>query len=64
MSKAYKIRTEESEALRETTIKMIIEKKVNLRESDVLHALLKKFLPELKSSDVIKYREEVLGKEE
>lgn len=64
MSKAYKVRTEESEALRDATIKMIIDKKVNLRESDVLHALIRKYLPELKSSDVMRYREDVLGKED
>ena len=64
MSKAYKVRTEESEALKEATIKMIIDKKMNFRESDVLHALIRKYLSELKSSDVIKYREDVLGKED
>lgn len=64
MSKAYKVRTEESEALHDAAIKMIVEKKVHIRESDVLHALIRKYLPDLKSSDVLRYREEVLGKED
>ena len=64
MSKVYKIRTEEAENISEATIKMIVETKIHVKESDVLHALIKKFLPLLKSQDVVNYRQEILGKDD
>lgn len=64
MSKAYRLRAEETEAVREATVKFIVEKKVHIKESDVLHALIQKHLKNLTAADVLKYREETLGKED
>ena len=45
------------------TLDIMIEKKVRIRESDVVHALIRKYLRDLTSNDVMKYREEILGKD-
>ncbi|HCJ7896671.1 TPA: hypothetical protein NV504_003865, partial [Acinetobacter baumannii] len=60
----YKVRDEEVEALKESLMKFVIEKKVLMKESDVIHALIKYHLKNLKAEEVVKYREEVLGKED
>lgn len=62
MSKVYKVRDDEVEYIKETLMKFVIEKKVMMKESDVLHALIKYHLPNLKADEVMKYREEVLDK--
>ncbi|AMX19477.1 hypothetical protein Q5X75_18810 [Acinetobacter baumannii] len=64
MAKVYKVRDEEVEALKESLMKFVIEKKVLMKESDVIHALIKYHLKNLKAEEVVKYREEVLGKED
>lgn len=64
MSKVYKIRTEEVEDVKEALMKFVISKKSLMAESDVIHALIKYHLKNLKADEVIKYREEVLGKED
>lgn len=43
-------------------MKFVIEKKVMMKESDVIHALIKYHLKNLKADEVMKYREEVLDK--
>ncbi len=43
---------------------MMIEKKTRIKESDVIHTLIRKYLSELKTADVMKYREEILGKDD
>ncbi|MGQ1658545.1 hypothetical protein ACT4Y9_14465 [Acinetobacter baumannii] len=64
MAKVYKVRDEEVEALKESLMKFVIEKKVLMKESDVIHALIKYHLKNLKAEEVVKYREEILGKED
>lgn len=64
MSKVYKIRSDEVEDVKEALMKFIIEKKTVMKESDIIHALIKYHLPNLKADEVVKYREEVLGKED
>lgn len=64
MAKVYKVRDEEVEAIKESLMKFVIEKKVLMKESDVIHALIKYHLKNLKTEEVVKYREEVLGKED
>ena len=64
MAKVYKVRDEEVEALKESLMKFVIEKKVLMKESDVIHALIKYHLKNLKAEEVVKYREEVLGKDD
>lgn len=62
MAKVYKIRDEEVDSIKESLMKFVIEKKVLMKESDVIHALIKYHLKNLKADEVMKYREEVLDK--
>ncbi|CAG68676.1 MULTISPECIES: hypothetical protein [Acinetobacter] len=62
MAKVYKIRDDEVDSIKEALMKFVIEKKVLMKESDVIHALIKYHLKNLKAEEVIKYREEVLDK--
>ena len=64
MSKVYKIRSEEVEDVKEALMRFVIQKKSLMAESDVIHALIKYHLPNLKAEEVIKYRQEVLGKDD
>ncbi|WOE32245.1 MULTISPECIES: hypothetical protein [unclassified Acinetobacter] len=60
MAKVYKIRDDEVDSIKESLMKFVIEKKVLMKESDVIHALIKYHLKNLKADEVMKYREEVL----
>ncbi|QNH52639.1 hypothetical protein HWI77_07995 [Acinetobacter venetianus] len=62
MAKVYKVRDDEVDSIKEALMKFVIEKKVLMKESDVIHALIKYHLKNLKADEVIKYREEVLDK--
>lgn len=64
MSKVYKLRTDEVEEIKEALMKFVIAKKTIMKETDVIHALIKYHLKNLRAEEVIKYREEVLGKDE
>ena len=64
MSKVYKIRSEEVEDVKETLMKFVVQKKSLMAESDVIHALIKYHLQNLKADEVLKYRQEVLGKDD
>lgn len=64
MAKSYRIRDEEAEELKEAKFKMIVETKTDIKDSDILHLLIRKYLKEIKAKDVLKYREEVLGKDD
>ena len=63
MSTTVRIRDEEEEMLQELTLNMMIETKSRIKESDVLHTHIRKNLKDIKTSDVMKYREEVLKKD-
>ena len=62
MAKVYKVRDDEVDSIKEALMKFVIEKKVLMKESDVIHALIKYHLKNLKADEVIKYRKEVLDK--
>lgn len=62
MAKVYKIRDDEVDSIKEALMKFVVEEKVLIKESDVIHALIKYHLKNLKADEVIKYREEVLDK--
>ncbi|MBJ9909399.1 hypothetical protein [Acinetobacter bereziniae] len=64
MSKVYKIRSEEVEDIKETLMKFVVQKKSLMAESDVIHALIKYHLQNLKADEVMRYRQEVLGKDD
>ena len=64
MSFTIRLRTEEAESVKEKTLDAIVKTKIRIKESDVVHALIHKHLKDLSEKDVIKYRREVLGKED
>ena len=63
MAKTYRLRDEAVEALSAKRIKLIIEKKEDVKESDLLGALIWKHLSTLSTQDIKAYRENVLGKD-
>lgn len=63
MATTVRLRDEEESMLQETALNMMIETKVRIRESDVLHTLIRKHLKDIKTADVMKYREEILKKD-
>ena len=64
MSKVYKLRSDEVEDIKETLMKFVVEKKSLMKETDVIHALIKYHLKNLKADEVVRYRQEVLGKDD
>lgn len=63
MAKTYRLRDDAVEALKDKRIKMIVETKDDIRESDLLGTLIWMHLESLSTKDVQRYREEVLGKD-
>ena len=63
MATTVRLRDDEEAMLQEMTLNMMIETKLRIKESDVLHTLIRKHLKDIKTSDVMKYREEVLKKD-
>lgn len=63
MATTVRLRDEEESMLQETALNMMIETKVRIKESDVLHTLIRKHLKDIKTADVMKYREEILKKD-
>jgi len=63
MAQTQRLRDEESEMLEKKTLDIMIEKKIRIKESDVIHALIRKYLKELTANDVLEYREKILGKD-
>ncbi|HDS1307580.1 TPA: hypothetical protein QEK28_004515 [Stenotrophomonas maltophilia] len=64
MATTIRLRDEEEEMLKEVALEMMIEKKIRIKESDVIHTLIRKHLKDIKTTDVMKYRAEVLGKDD
>lgn len=64
MAITVRLRDDEEEMVKNAALEMMLEKKTRIKESDVLHALIRLYLPQLKTSDVMKYRAEVLGKDD
>lgn len=63
MAQTQRLRDDEADMLERKTLDFMIEKKVRMKESDVLHALIRKHLKDLTANDVLRYREEILGKD-
>jgi deoxyhypusine synthase len=64
MSKNYRIRDEEVELIQRKMIKLIVESQKNIKENDILHCLVNKYIGEISVKDVLEYREKNLGKED
>lgn len=63
VTKPYRVRDEFVEVIKERRINMIVETREDVAEADLVNAVLWKYLGELTTKDVLKYREEVLGKD-
>lgn len=64
MAITIRLRDEEEEMIKESTLEMMFERKIRIKESDVIHALIRKHLKDLKTEDVMKYRAEILKKDD
>jgi len=62
MAKTYRLRDDAAEELKEKRIAMILDRKEDVKESDLLGALVWLHLGKITFKDVERYREEVLGK--
>lgn len=59
LSKAYRVRGEFVEGIKEKSIDFIIETKERIEEADIINALIYKHLESLSVKDVTKYIEEI-----
>lgn len=64
MAISQRLREEESEMIEKKTLDIMIEKKLKIKESDVIHALIRKHIKELTANDVLEYRRTHLGKDD
>lgn len=63
-SKVYRVNPYFLKKIKKVWLETTIETKTKIEESDVVNAVLYKFLDEIKISDVKEYRREIKGKEE
>ncbi len=63
VTKPYRVRDEFVDIIKERRINMIVETREDVAEADLVNAVLWKYLSELTTKDVLKYRESVLGKD-
>lgn len=59
LSKAYRVRGEFVELIKDKSIDLIIETKERIEEADIVNALIYKHLKEITAKDVTKYIEEI-----
>ncbi len=64
MAISQRLRDEESEMIEKKTLDIMIEKKIRIKDSDVIHALIRKHLKDLSANDVLEYRKVYLGKDD
>lgn len=64
MAISQRLRDEESDLVEKKTLDIMIEKKLKIKESDVIHALIRKHIKELTANDVLEYRRKYLGKDD
>jgi hypothetical protein len=62
MAKTYRLRDEAVEALQAKRIKLIVDTKEDVKESDILGALIWKYLGGITPQEIKAYREVVLEK--
>ena len=64
MAITIRLRDEEEEMIKDVTLEMMFEKKLRIKESDVIHTLIRKHLKDIKTEDVMKYRADILKKDD
>ncbi|HGP1317022.1 TPA: hypothetical protein ACLF3A_006449, partial [Pseudomonas aeruginosa] len=60
---AYRVRDKFVDEVKDRRVKMIIETKDDVRESDLINATLWKYLDKITTKDVLEFREEFGSKE-
>ncbi len=64
MAVTIRLRDEEEEMIKDSTLEMMFETKIRIKESDLIHTLIRKYIKDIKTEDVMKYRNEVLKKDD
>ena len=64
MAVTVRLRDDEEEMIKEAALEMMFATKIRIKESDLIHALIRKHLTDLKTEDVMKYRAEILKKDD
>lgn len=64
MAVTIRLRDEEEEMIKDATLEMMFATKIRIKESDVIHTLIRKYLKDIKTEDVMKYRADVLKKDD
>ena len=64
MAVTIRLRDEEEDMVKNSGLEMMFETKVRIKESDLIHALIRKHLKDIKTADVMKYRSEILKKDD
>lgn len=64
MAVTIRLRDEEEEMIKNSTLEMMFETKIRIKESDLIHALIRKHLKDITTQDVMKYRAEILKKDD
>ncbi|MEG0198725.1 MAG: hypothetical protein RR676_16435 [Acinetobacter sp.] len=64
MAVTVRLRDDEEEMIKEAALEMMFATKIRIKESDLIHALIRKHLKDLKTEDVMKYRAEILKKDD
>jgi hypothetical protein len=62
MAKSQRLRKEESEMIEKKTLDIMIKEKIRIKESDVIHALIRKYIENLTAIDVLEYKQKHLKK--
>lgn len=63
VTKPYRVRDEFADSIKERRINMIVETREDIAEADLVNATLWKYLDQITTKDVMRYREEVLKKD-
>lgn len=64
MATTVRLRDEEEEMVKDATLEMMFETKIRIKESDLIHTLIRKHLKNITTADVMKYRADVLKKDD
>ncbi len=64
MAVTIRLRDDEEEMIKEAALEMMFQTKIRIKESDLIHAMIRKYLKDLKTEDVMKYRSEILKKDD
>jgi hypothetical protein len=53
MAVTVRLRDDEEEMVKDATLEMMFETKIRIKESDVIHTLIRKYLKDIKTEDVM-----------